>query len=287
MKHSMENELRQLSPTDYPAQLREIPQVPSSLWIRGSLPPTNTKYLAVVGSRALSPYGRSMTNELIAGLEAHPISIVSGLALGTDAAAHEAALAARLHTIAILGSGIADTAISPRTNLQLAKDILNSGGALLSENAPDHTPFPSDFPKRNRLVAGIADAVLIIEAGERSGTLITARLAGEYSRDLICVPHRVTDPGAYGANLFIRLGAALVTESSHILEVLGLSKDPEPSDELLTPEQQSLFELLETPARKDDLILASNLASGDALQALISLEMKGLARERYGRWERT
>lgn len=286
MKHSMETGLLQLTPADYPRQLRELPQPPEMLYMRGALPPSGTKYLAVVGSRALSPYGRQMCESLIIGLSSQPISIVSGLALGADACAHEAALNAGLHTTAVLASGISDRAISPRTNFPLTKDILVKGGALLSENAPGYTPFPSDFPKRNRIVAGIADAVLIIEAGERSGTLITARLAGEYGRDLLCVPHRATDPGAYGANLFIRLGAALVTEPAHVLEALGLTNEPRDADEQLTPDQQSLLSLIETPMRKEELLEASGLPATDALTALVSLEVKGLAEERYGTWRK-
>jgi len=282
----MDTELRQLAPKDYPANLREIPEPPGSLYLRGSLPDGDTRYLAVVGSRALSPYGRSACHALIQGLSGHPISIVSGLALGADAIAHEAALEAGLHTIAVLGSGVADRAIAPRTNYPLAKRILEKGGALLSENAPDHVPFPSDFPKRNRIVAGLADAVLIIEAGERSGTLITARLAGEYGRDLMCVPHRIGDPGGYGAHLFIRLGAALVSEPSHILEALGLPMEPTLRDGVLSAEQASLLSLIESPKRKEALLEESGLTESETLTALVSLEMKGLAKEEYGTWRK-
>lgn len=213
----------QLTPKDYPKKLGEIPGVPERLWLRGTLPPEGYKLLAVVGSRSLSEYGRQVCEELIAGLEGHPISIVSGLALGADACAHQAALLAGLHTVAIPGSGLHDSVIAPRTNFPLAMDILASGGALLSEQEPDHVPFPSDFPSRNRIMVGMSDAVLVIEAGERSGTLITARLAAEYNRDLLCVPHRIGDPNGIGSNQFIRLGAELVTEPLHILEALGLA----------------------------------------------------------------
>lgn len=219
----MPTDMRQLAPRDYPKNLREIPQPPAHLWLRGSLPPEGHKLLAVVGSRSLSEYGRQACQELIAGLAGHPISIVSGLALGADACAHQAALDAELHTIAIPGSGLNDQVIAPRSNFQLAMDILTAGGALLSEQEPDHVPFPSDFPARNRIMVGMSDAVLVIEAGERSGTLITARLAGEYNRDLLCVPHRIGDQNGIGANQFIRLGAELVTEPVHVLDALKLS----------------------------------------------------------------
>jgi len=286
MKHSMDGALRQLHPRDYPQSLREIPQPPESLWMRGSFAAPGTKHLAVVGSRALTPYGRDAAKALIQGLSDHPVSIVSGLALGADALAHEAALAAGLHTIAVLGSGVSDAAISPRTNFPLATQILASGGAVLSENPPEHTPYPSDFPKRNRIVVGLSDAVLVIEAGERSGTLITARLAAEYNRDLLCVPHRITDPHGYGAHLFIRLGAALVASPEHILEALGLSQTPRKVDPYLSENESAVLALLEIPERVELICKRSPFSEEETRAALVLLEIKGLAQQKYGAWQR-
>lgn len=215
-------EIRTLQGNELPKQLYEIPQSPERLWLRGLLPPTGTSFLTVVGSRSLTSYGRSACEYLIGGLKGYPISIVSGLALGADACAHRAALAAGLHTIAIPGSGLADEVIYPRTNFPLAQQILESGGAFLSEHAPEHQALPHDFPSRNRLMVGLADAVLMIEAGEQSGTLITARLSAEYNRDLFCVPHRIGDINSEGTHQFIRLGAQLVSEPDQLLEALGL-----------------------------------------------------------------
>lgn len=285
----MESDLRQLMPRDYPEQLREIPDVPAALWVRGSMPPPEHKYLAVVGSRALSSYGREAATSLISGLAGYPISIISGLALGADAAAHRAALNADLHTIAFPGSGISDHAIAPRTNLGLAKDILASGGALLSEYSPETEAAPWRFPERNRLMVGISHAILVIEAGERSGTLITARLAGEYNRDLLCIPHRMGDTHGYGANLFIRLGAALVSESAHILEALGISqKASTPTSEQvsLTGNERIVYDTLLEPLSRDELIRKSKLSSGDALTALVMLEIRGILKEEFGMWRR-
>jgi DNA processing protein len=210
-------------------QLLEIPQVPERLWARGTFTPGGTKRLAVVGSRAVSDYGRRACETLIAGLAGYPVSIVSGLALGADAVAHEAALAAGLHTIAVPGSGLDDRCIAPRTNLGLAKAILAAGGLLLGEHEPGYQAHPHDFPSRNRIMVGLADAVLVIEAGPRSGTLITARLAGEYNRELLCVPHRIDEEHGFGAHLFLRLGATLVAEPEHILEALGIKPDADDS----------------------------------------------------------
>lgn len=285
----MESDLRQLMPRDYPEQLREIPDVPAALWVRGTMPPPEHKYLAVVGSRALSAYGREAATSLISGLAGYPVSIVSGLALGADAAAHRAALNAGLHTIAFPGSGISDAAIAPRTNLGLAKDILASGGALLSEYSPETEAAPWRFPERNRLMVGISHAILVIEAGECSGTLITARLAGEYNRDLLCIPHRVGDTHGYGANLFIRLGAALVSDSSHILEALGISQRVStiPSEKVsLTGNERIVYDTLLEPLPRDELIRKSKLSSGDALTALVMLELRGILKEEFGMWRR-
>lgn len=285
----MENDLRQLTSNEYPAGLREIPDPPESLWIRGSLPTPGTKLLAVVGSRALTPYGRAACEKLIAGLSGYPISIVSGLALGADAYAHKAALAAGLHTIAMPGSGINDSAIAPRTNFGLAKEILASGGALLSEYAPEGVAAPWTFPERNRLMVGISDAVLVIEAGTKSGTLITARLAGEYNRDLLCVPHRIGDSHGFGAHLFIRLGAALVADSTHILEALGIRERNEGAVRetlTLTGDEKVLYELLTEPLPRDEILRRSGLTAGDTLTALVMLELRGILKEEFGAWRR-
>ena len=282
-------DIRELARDSYPGALNHIPDPPERLWAAGAFAPPGTKHLAVVGSRALSSYGREACMKLITGLAGYPISIVSGLALGADAAAHRAALSAGLHTIAVPGSGITDPSISPRSNLGLARDILAAGGALLSEHEGDYLPQAYDFPSRNCIMAGIADAVLVIEAGERSGTLITARLAGEYNRDLLVVPHRIGDPHGYGAHLFARLGAAVVTEPLHILEALGIpprSEGARASLPALAGDERILYELLEEPRARDELVRGANLPGGRALAALVMLELKGLAREEFGAWRR-
>lgn len=222
----MSGDLRQLTSDEYPVALREIPHPPDLLYARGSFPPPHTTLLAVVGSRDLSPYGREACESLIEGLAGYPISIVSGLALGADACAHQAALKAGLHTIAVPGSGLNDDALYPRTNAPIAKQILEAGGLLLSEHPGNYRARSEDFPSRNRIMVGISKAVLVIEAGPRSGTLITARLTHEYNRELLCVPHRITDAHGFGAQLFIRLGATLVSEPLHILDALGIEERP-------------------------------------------------------------
>ena len=270
--------------------LAEIPGPPERLWLRGALPAAGMKRLAVVGSRALTPYGREACAFLVGGLRGYPISIVSGLALGADAAAHEAALAAGLHTLAVPGSGLDDRAIAPRTNLGLARRILAAGGALLAEHPPGTLARPEYFPSRNRIMAGLADAILVLEAGERSGTLRTARLAAEYGRELLCVPHRIGDAHGAGAHQFLRLGATLAAEPCHILEALNIeSHAPGAAIEAppaLSGPEAALYALLAEPSARDDLIRASGLPAGEALSALVALELRGLARESFGAWRR-
>ncbi len=284
--------IRTLVRGELPDALYEIPGPPGALWLRGALPSAGTKYLAVVGSRALSDYGREACERLIAGLAGYPVSIVSGLALGADACAHRAALKAGLHTIAIPGSGITDKVIGPRANLGLARDILKAGGALISEHEGDYLAHPYDFPSRNRIMAGMADAILVIEAGTKSGTLITARLAGEYGKELLVVPHRIGDPHGYGAHLFSRLGAAVVTESLHLLEALHIAPRedaavrPEPRD--LSAAERAVWQALAEPKARDEVLRASgSLGPHELLTALISLELAGYAREEFGLWRRT
>jgi len=283
-------DIQELVSSDFPSQLREIHLPPKKLWLRGTLPLEGTKMLTVVGSRALSAYGRQACESLIAGLAGHPVSIVSGLALGADACAHRAAMRAGLHTIAVPGSGLGDAALYPRTNRRLANDILASGGALLSEHEPDHRAAPWDFPMRNRIMVGLSHAVLIIEAGKKSGTLITARMAGEFNRELLCVPHRIGDPHGHGANVFIRIGATLVSEPEHILQALGIepgrSEHPEQLRLSLSSSERIIYDALIEPVARDDLLRTCGLPAHEALSVLGIMELNGVVKEEFGYWKR-
>ena len=272
----------------YPASLKEIPKPPKHLWLEGSLPPPGTKLLTVVGSRALSAYGKEACESLIAGLAGYPVSIVSGLALGADGCAHRAAMRAGLHTLAVPGSGLAASALYPRAHLGLAKQILEAGGSLLSEHEPEHAPRIYDFPSRNRIMVGLADAVLMVEAGERSGTLITARLAGDYNRHLLCVPHRIGDSHGNGPHFFLRMGATLVSEPTHILEALNIT--PHESGTLfdmesLTPSERIIVDFLQESCTRDELLRSCGLPAHEALSLLGTLELKGILKEEFGKWK--
>lgn len=281
-------DVQELAREDWPEQLLEIPQSPKKLWVRGAMPPAEHKLLTVVGSRAITRYGQEACQKLIAGLAGYPISIVSGLALGVDTCAHRAALAAGLHTLALPGSGLGDDVLYPRSNRLFAREILEKGGGLLAEYPPDAASRIHYFPERNRLMVGIAHAVLMIEAGPKSGTLITARLAGEYNRELLCIPHRIGDPHGFGSHLFTRLGATLVTEPLHILEALGIPPRESavgvaPSD--LENSEQVVWNMLEEPKTRDEVLRVGGNV-GELLTALVSLELRGLIKEEFGAWRR-
>ncbi|MCC7500262.1 DNA-protecting protein DprA [Candidatus Nomurabacteria bacterium] len=278
---------RQLLPTDFPALLREIPDVPSSLYIRGTMPPPDHTLLCVVGSRATSTYGRRVCASLIAGLAPYPITIVSGMALGIDAEAHTAALDAGLPTIAVLPSSLDQQSLYPATNRPLAARILKEGGALISEYGEPHKAMVYDFPKRNRIVAGISHAALIIEAGEKSGTLITARLALDYNREVLAVPHELGTKTGEGVNRLIREGATLVRSADDIVQALGIKPPTQaalPVD--LTASELKVLETLLEPLERDELIEESSLDIHDLTIALSSLSIRGLIIERLGKIER-
>jgi DNA processing protein len=283
-------EIRELERSEWPIQLLEIPQPPERLWVRGAMPPAGHKLLTVVGSRAMTRYGQEACEKLIIGLAGYPISIVSGLALGTDTCAHKAALSAGLHALVVPGSGLDDDILYPRSNRSFAKEILEKGGGMISEYAPDTASRVHFFPERNRIMVGLSDAVLVIEAGEKSGTLITARLASEYNRDLLCIPHRIGDPHAFGSHLFIRLGAALVSDPLHILEALhiapreGSSTGVAPSD--LEGAELVIWNMLHEPMTRDEILRGSQASTGETLTALVALELRGLIKEEFGAWRR-
>ncbi len=282
--------VRQLLPKDFSTLLSEIPQAPRALYVRGELPPVDFKLLCVVGSRACSPYGRRQTTKLVAGLAGYPVGIISGLALGIDGEALKAALDVGLPAVAVLPSSCDDASIYPVTNRPLAARILARGGALLSEDRGPHPAMLHDFPKRDRLMAGLAHATLITEAGEKSGTLITARLALDYNREVLGVPHELDKETGLGVNRLLREGATLVRSSDDILQALGLKPLDKPEQALLptdlTAEEIKVLQVLSESLVRDDIIERAQLTAQDAGIALSSLLIRGLIAERLGKIER-
>lgn len=270
----MSYDVYQVSSAEFPGNLAEIYDPPKTIYVRGALPPKDHKLLCIVGSRALSEYGTRVLTHFFEGLKGYPISIVSGLALGTDGLAHSLALKYGMHTIAVPGSGISDEALYPKTHKHLAQAILEHGGALLSEFPPEFRAQTWSFPKRNRIMAGMSNLVFMLEAGEKSGTLITARMASEYNRELCTIPHPLFSENGKGPHQFLRLGATLVTEPSHILEILEFSKDVEETKVVLRPLEKKVLLLLKEPQSLERLILLLNLPREDVLSILSSLELK-------------
>lgn len=275
---------------NFPPALLEIPEPPTKLYLRGTLPdPTQFYYLAVVGSRKYTSYGREATERIIAGLASYPICIVSGLAMGIDGIAHRAALNAGLPTVAIPGSGLSDSVLYPRVHQGLAREILDSGGALLSEYEPDLRGAPWMFPQRNRIMAGLAQSVLLIEAEELSGTLITARLALDYNKNVFVVPGPIFSATSKGTNKLIRQGATPITSAHDILEELGFI-EPQCGTldlALYTPDEQAILVLLAEPLAREDIIASLDMPPAQTLSALTVLEIKGVIREKMGKMERT
>ena len=279
--------LEKLPKEKFPKALLEIPQPPEDLWIIGDLPPENLIPLCVVGSRKFTSYGKECCEKLIAGLKGYPIIIVSGFAMGIDTIAHKSAMKAGLKTIAFPGSGLSSEAIFPKTNVKLMEEIVENGGCLISEFEPDFKATQWCFPLRNRLMAGFSRAVLIIEGEEKSGTMITARLATEYNRDVLAVPGSIFNGTSKGTNKLIRLGATPITKSEDILEALGfeIPKDEEKQAKLfldLSPEEKKIVELLREPMPRDELIRALKMPTPQANALLSIMEIKELVKEELG-----
>lgn len=269
---------------DFPPLLTQIPDPPKKLSLRGKLPSAELHWLAVVGSRAMTNYGRQACEHLIQGLRGYPVVIVSGLAYGVDAMALKMALAAGLPTVAVPGSGLDWNVLYPRANVALAREILKAGGALLSEFEPDLKAADYTFPQRNRIMAGLSQAILVIEAKEKSGSLITARLATEYNRELLVVPGSIFSLESRGTHQFLKLGATPVTEPEDILRALGIKfeKDLKAILKDLSFEEKLVLEIISSPISRDELIQELKMPISEANILLSTMEIKGLIIEQLG-----
>ncbi len=265
----------------------EIPDFPKQLYIRGELPPEEYKYLCVVGARKYSDYGRQAVEKLIAGLRGYPVVIVSGLALGIDSIAHRKAIETGLKTIAVPGSGLDPKVLYPASHRQLAEKIVSVGGTLLSEFEPEFQATPWSFPQRNRIMAGLSDATLIVEAELKSGTLITSKFATDYNRDVFTIPGSIFSRTSAGPHMLIRLGATPVTSPLELLEALGF--DQTANLKLTTynysdcsPDEKKVIALLSEPQARDELIRKLGLPTSSANVLLAMMEIKGLIKESGG-----
>ena len=263
---------------DFPEPLRHIPDPPLALYYRGRLEPRQGAWVAVVGARIATRRGLQIAEAMGRDLARQGATVVSGLARGIDGAAHRGALSADAGAAwALLGSGLQD--LYPRQHGALAERIVASGGAVLSEYVPDAAPFKGHFPERNRLISGLCDGVVVVEATRRSGSLITARMAGEQGRDVMAVPGPVGIPLSGGCHWLIKQGAALVEGADDVLEELGYAP---PARELLPgppPELAPVYEAVSNQqGSPDEIALALGMPADAVIVALVRLELAGFVR---------
>jgi DNA processing protein len=268
--------------TSYPSRLKEIYDYPPVLYVRGNIPSQDEPCLAVVGTRRPTIYGRQVTEEIVADLARSKITIASGLARGIDSIAHRATLDAGGKTMAVFASGL--DIVYPAENAKLAQAIMERG-ALISEHPLGVRSKAENFPLRNRIMSGLSLGVLVVEAGERSGALITAHQAVEQNRDVFAIPGSILSPASKGTNRLIQEGAKLVYNYTDILEELNLSivapqqLEIEEFPQLAEAESAILKQLTPEPSHIDEICRRSGLTMPQVSSTLAMLELKGLARQ--------
>ena len=278
--------------SDYPEKLRDIFDAPYILYYRGRLPEQNHKTVAIVGARACSEYGRSMAKDIAAQLARYGVQIVSGFARGIDTASHNGCLGVDGgRTFPVFGSGI--NHCYPPENRFTYDEIIQKDGGIISEYRPDTKPLSGFFPMRNRIISGLSDVVIVVEAGVKSGSLITADHSLEQGRTVMALPGRVTDVLSMGCNRLIRQGAAVITCMDDILFELGLSEVQNYSVniknsqiKLAKPEKMLYSHLDFNPQSIDDLIRKSGVSFKEAAECLVRLELAGLAKRIGGMYVR-
>jgi DNA processing protein len=287
---------------EYPERLKEIYDPPPVLWVRGDVRLLSRPSIAVVGTRHPSPYGSGIAEMLSRDLAARRLLIVSGMARGIDSCAHKGALAARMPTVAVWGTGI--DVVYPKENKKLAEEILALGGAIVSELPMGTFPAPQNFPRRNRILSGLSVGVLVVEAAENSGTRVTARCAEEQNRDLFAVPGNVTNKNSWTPNTLIKQGAKLTATWEDVWEDLPSQvrlelEEMAPAesksgttaslltDPPLRPEETMVLEVLRTDAalQIDEILelLETQLTSSEVFTALFELEIAGRVRGMPGK----
>ncbi len=265
----------------YPTHLRQIPHPPPVLYIQGELTPQDEMAVALVGTRRASAYGRQVAETLARELAHHGVTVVSGLALGIDTVAHQAALEAGGRTLAVLGSGVDQ--IYPARNRGLALRVA-AQGALISEYPLGTRPEAANFPPRNRIISGLSLAVVVVEAGERSGARITAEFAADQGREVFAVPGSIFSPSSVGCNRLIQQGAYPLLSPEDLLEQLRVDRRAaqQQARELIPPEPDEaslLAHLDQEPRHVDDLVRAAALSPAEVNSLLTVMELKGLVRQ--------
>lgn len=276
---------------EFPSLINEINDPPTKLNIIGKLPNKGTKILCIVGARRHSSYGKEACTKLISGLKGHDICIVSGLALGIDSLAHRTAIDNGIQTIAFPGSGLNKDILYPRTNIKLAEKIVYSGGALISEFENNQASALWTFPKRNRLMAGMSHAVIVIEAELVSGTLITSKLATDYNRDVGAVPGQIYSKLSDGPNMLISKGAKVIRSSDDILEMLDMAKSEDQTIQSklfpeLTHNQKTIIDYLSIePHTSEQLINRSGINVREFTGIISVLEINNIIEEINGEYK--
>jgi DNA processing protein len=267
---------------DYPPYLKETASPPPLLYVRGQILKDDDWAVAVVGTRRLTAYGRQVTRELVRGLVRSRVTVISGLARGIDSVAHKQALDSGGRTLAVLGCGT--DVIYPAENRDLAERIVAGQGALISDYPLGTQPEAKNFPARNRIISGLALGVIVVEAGERSGALITAKFALEQDREVFAIPGNINSPASKGPNRLIQQGAKLVRHVDDVLEELNLTMVPEHSAmQMIMPETAEeaalLSHLSHQPLHIDELTRLSELPSGMVSSTLSMMELKGMVQQ--------
>jgi DNA processing protein len=272
-----------LTDPDYPQRLLHCYDSPTLLFYKGEANLNASRVLSIVGTRNHTDYGRLFTEKLVRELQDQNILIISGLAWGIDALAHKAALRHNLLTVGVVGHGL-DT-IYPFENAQLANDMLRHGGGILTEFCSETNPEKHNFPLRNRIVAGLSDAVVIVETDIKGGSIITAKLADAYNRDVFAAPGRTIDRKSNGCNHLIKYNKAqLLTDAQELLDIMGWSeKKPKKKKQRelfieLSAEEQKIVQLLQEreTIHIDEINLYSGLSSSSIAAAILNLEIQGI-----------
>ena len=266
----------------YPSYLQEIPNPPHLLYMHGNIIEADQWAVAVVGTRRLTAYGRQITKDLVAGLMRNNITVVSGLARGIDAIAHKTAVEMNGRTIGVLGSGL--DCIYPAEHRELAQTIMNGHGAIISEYGLGIRPEAKNFPPRNRIISGLALGVIVVEAGERSGALITTNFALDQDREVFAVPGNINSPVSKGPNKLIQEGAKLITNVDDVLAELNLKMVAEHTAVQLalpeTNEEIALYTYLSAqPLHVDELSRETGLPSNTVSSTLTMMELKGIVNQ--------
>ncbi|MEO0079131.1 MAG: DNA-processing protein DprA [candidate division WOR-3 bacterium] len=268
---------------EFPANLKDVPHMPPVLFVRGELSDADQQAVAIVGTRNATHYGAQVAERLARELAQCGVTVVSGLARGIDTWAHRGALAGGGRTIAVLGCGV--DVFYPPENRRLYDEIA-SHGALVTEFPMGVEPLAMNFPKRNRIVSGLARAVVAVEAGEKSGVLNTCAWAVDQGREVFAVPGRITDQRSLGTNRLIRDGAGIVTSARDILEALGLkpSEKTKPTVEIAADEKPVLEFLSTEPRHIDEVCEGLGMPMPALLSLLLQMELKGLVRQLPGKF---